>query len=322
MFTLLKSTFTSFKENPYWFHVPICLIFWGFVSNHCVFGLSIAYLISWTSVISSLGFLFSKPKCPSLLVSLHKAVAPSSWTFYLFFSILLPILLHPSWDVEAKLHMMLRIWAHQFLEWYPVVLSSQVLSVPKDNLSNFSKHAKHSGGFLSATWHPSTHFREKSEVPFSVLSASSEFSSTSALFILFFPRCINSHWTSPVELWSAQFYDVLLEILVIEGIGIDREQRIYYPQSCPLQATGEVAGPSNNLRPERLPLLRPIHWFFSFKKLSSNPMQHNFFNKPLVWNLIKEILKNKKCVMSTWSHLSILLLTTSLNSRSHTTSSK
>lgn len=154
-------------------------------------------------------------------MSLHKAAAPSSWTLYLFFFILLPILLHPSWDAETKLHMMLRIWALQYLERSPVVLSSQVLSVPKDNLTNFSKCAKHFGGFLSATWHWAIDFREMSGVPFWALSASFEFSIMSAWFVLFFPRYITSDWTSPSHFWSAQFYDVLLEILAIEGMGIE-----------------------------------------------------------------------------------------------------
>lgn len=187
---------------------------------------------------------------------------------------------------------MLRIWAHQFLEWHPFVVSSQVLSVPKDNLTNFSKHARHFGGFLSATWHWAIDFRIVSEVFFWVLSVSSEFSIMSAWFILVFSKCITSHWTSPADFWSAQFYDVLLEVLAIEGIGVEGKWHwsrtenllsstglqisLFITLSRPQMNILTKTGPSNNLHSERLSLLRAIHWFLSSKKFSSNPMATKF----------------------------------------------
>lgn len=224
----------------------------------------------------------SKPKCPSLLDSLHKVATPPFQAFCLFFQVsILLILLHLSQDVETKLPVMLRIWAYQFLEWCSVVLSCQALSAPKDNLTNYSKEAKHFCGFLSASQHSGIDFRAISEVPFWVLGASSEYSIMSAWFILLFSRCVTSRWTSPADFWSAQFYDVLLEILAIEGIKCE-QRTYYYPQtwrfygSLPLCRTQmkmmTKTGPSNNLHSERFPLVRPIHWFLSSKKLSSNPM--------------------------------------------------
>lgn len=156
-------------------------------------------MISWTSVITFIGLLFFKWSVPAfkclctrqLLHHLENFACFSPYFFGFRYT-----LLH-MWRQNCTRY---SGYGHNIFQsdaplssYFRQSLFPRIISLTFLHLPN-----------TFFVWH--WDFREMSEMPFWVLSVSSEFSIISAWFVLFFSRCTSTDWTWPADFWSAQFY--------------------------------------------------------------------------------------------------------------------